>query len=84
MPLLPRPGRPPGRGAEAVVKRPEPLLRASLMAIAASLVIALVGLWRVTAVTSLVLFMVGTPLLVLGLAGYGVVVFLDLRKHGVL
>jgi hypothetical protein len=54
------------------------------MAIAASLVIALIGLWQVTAVTSLLLFAVGTPLLVLGLAGYLTVVWLDLRKHGVL
>lgn len=65
------------------MKRSERLLRISLAAIAGSLVVALAGLWRVTAVTSLALFVLGTPLFVAGVAGYLIVVWRDLKAHGV-
>ena len=60
------------------------LLRVSLWCITGSVVCALAGLWRVTPLTGLALFMFGTPLFAIGFAGYLLWFLRDLRRHGVI
>ena len=60
-----------------------PLLTVSLAAIAASHVIALIGLVAVTPITSMLLFFVGAPVLLVGVVAYLVDVVRDLRRQGV-
>ncbi len=65
-------------------RSPSALFHASLGAMAGAVVLALIGLVKVTPLTSMALFMLGVPLFLAGFAGYLVVVYLDLKRHGVL
>ncbi len=60
------------------------LVALSLAAIAGSMVLCLVVLWRVTPLTGLFLVFLGVPLFILGLLGSLIAIVQDLREHGVL
>lgn len=58
-------------------------LRASLGGMTASVLLAMVCLWKVTALDSLALFFLGAPVFGASLGVYLVLVYLDLKDHGV-
>ncbi len=67
-----------------MTRSPGTLLHLSLASMAAAVLVAIVGLVKVTPITSMVLFVLGVPLFLAGFGGYLVVVYLDLKRHGVL